>query len=257
MERPFQPYYELQSMKPAIKVQVLGKVFTYEPGITSADIIRNEGISDSKHIVAADFAGTLIDLSEPLIDSGTLDFVKVDSSRGLEILRHSAAHIMAQAVKELFPEAKVTIGPAIENGFYYDFDTTRPFTPQDLEKIEDRMREIIKSRLPFRRVMIPKEEAIRFFREEGENYKVEIIHGIDSEDLSLYTQGAFTDLCRGPHVPNTGFVKAFKLTKVAGAYWRGDERNPMLQRIYGICFSTREELDRYLTFVEEASQTGS
>ena len=161
---------------------------------------------------------------------------------------------MAQAVKELFPDVKVTIGPAIEDGFYYDFDSPRPFTPEDLEKIEIRMKEIIKSRLPFKRVVLPREEAIQYFRELGETYKVEIINSIDAEEVSLYSQGNFTDLCRGPHIPSSGVVKAFKLTKVAGAYWRGDERNPMLQRIYGASFPSKDELKRYLQLIEEAKR---
>jgi threonyl-tRNA synthetase len=148
----------------------------------------------------------------------------------------------------------VTIGPAIEDGFYYDFDSPRPFTPEDLEKIEIRMKEIIKSRLPFKRVVLPREEAIQYFRELGETYKVEIINSIDAEEVSLYSQGNFTDLCRGPHIPSSGVVKAFKLTKVAGAYWRGDERNPMLQRIYGASFPSKDELKRYLQLIEEAKR---
>ncbi|MHB8205200.1 MAG: threonine--tRNA ligase, partial [Desulfomonilaceae bacterium] len=159
-----------------------------------------------------------------------------------------------QAVKELFPDVKVTIGPAIADGFYYDFDSPRPFTPEDLEKIEVRMKEIIKSKLPFRKVVLPREEAIQFFRELGENYKVELIEGIEADEVNLYSQGNFTDLCRGPHIPSSGAVKAFKLTKVAGAYWRGDEHNKMLQRIYGTSFPSKDELKRYLELLEEAKR---
>jgi threonyl-tRNA synthetase len=161
---------------------------------------------------------------------------------------------MAQAVKELFPDVKVTIGPSIEDGFYYDFDTTRPFTPEDLEKIETRMTEIVKSNLPFRRMVMNKDEAILFFKEHGENYKVELLEGIEGPDVSLYAQGGFTDLCRGPHIPNSGLVRAFKLMKVAGAYWRGDERNAMLQRIYGTAFASKDDLKKYLHVLEEAKK---
>ncbi len=161
---------------------------------------------------------------------------------------------MAQAVKELFPDVKVTIGPAIEDGFYYDFDTSRPFTPEDLEKIENRMREIVKGGVTFKRIELPREEALQYFREHGETYKVELIDGLEFPTVSLYTQGDFTDLCRGPHIPHSGFVRAFKLTKVAGAYWRGDERNPMLQRIYGTAFFSEEELQNHLHLLEEAKK---
>ncbi len=161
---------------------------------------------------------------------------------------------MAQAVKELYPDVKITIGPAIAEGFYYDFDSPRPFTPDDLEKIENRMKEIVKSRLPFRRMVLPKDQAIQYFREKGEDYKVELIEGLYDSEVTLYSQGEFTDLCRGPHIPHTGYVKAFKLTKVAGAYWRGDEHNPMLQRIYGTAFPTKDELKTYLELLEEAKK---
>ena len=241
-------------MKPSIEIEIFGKDKTYPAGIAPAEILRDNFVENPEDILAADMNGKVVDLSAPLMDSGRLDFVSVRSSRGMEILRHSASHVMAQAVKELFPDVKVTIGPAIEDGFYYDFDAPRPFTPEDLEKIESRMTEIVKSGLLFRRMVMPKEEAILYFREKGETYKVELIGGVDSEDVSLYSQGEFTDLCRGPHVPHSGFIKAFKLTKVAGAYWRGDERNPMLQRIYGIAFPSKEDLKNYLYLIEEAKK---
>ena len=241
-------------MKPSIEIEISGKNKSYPAGITPAEILRDNFVENPVDVLAADMNGKVVDLSAPLMDSGRLDFVSVRSSRGMEILRHSASHVMAQAVKELFPDVKVTIGPAIEDGFYYDFDTPRPFTPEDLEKIESRMTEIVKSGLLFRRMVMPKEEAILYFREKGETYKVELIGGVDSEDVSLYSQGEFTDLCRGPHVPHSGFIKAFKLTKVAGAYWRGDERNPMLQRIYGVAFPSKEDLKNYLYLIEEAKK---
>ena len=241
-------------MNPSIEILVQDTAKTYGPGITAAEILKDVCPSNRSEILAAEINGKQIDLHSPIMESGKLDFVSVNTPKGLEILRHSTAHIMAQAVKELFPEVKVTIGPAIADGFYYDFDSPRPFIPEDLEKIEVRMKEIIKSNLPFRKVVLPKEEAIQFFRELGENYKVELIEGIEADEVNLYSQGNFTDLCRGPHIPGSGSVKAFKLTKVAGAYWRGDEHNRMLQRIYGTSFPSKEELKRYLELLEEAKR---
>jgi len=172
----------------------------------------------------------------------------------LPTLRHSCAHVMAQAVKQLFPEVKLAIGPAIEDGFYYDFAKPEPFTVEDLARIEQRVREIVTADLPFMREEMPRERAIRFFEARGEPFKVEILRGIDAPVVSLYRQGDFVDLCRGPHVPSTGHIKAFKLLSSSGAYWRGDERNPMLQRIYGTAWHGQEELDRYLWRLEEAKR---
>ena len=241
-------------MKPSIEIRFQDHVNSYSAGATPNDIIEAGSVKNRSDIVAAEINGRLIDLSTPLTESGNLELVSLDSAEGLDILRHSSAHIMAQAVKELFPEAKVTIGPSIDDGFYYDFDTFRPFTPDDIEKIETRMKEIVKSRLPFHRKVISKDAAVRYFEEIGETYKVEIINDLDSEEVSLYSQGEFTDLCRGPHIPNSGFVKAFKLMKVAGAYWRGDEHNRMLQRIYGTAFSSKEKLKKHLELIEEAKK---
>lgn len=241
-------------MKPSVEILIQGKNKSYPPGITPGEILRENPTDNGREIIAADFNGRFVDLSVPITESGELVFIKVTSPQGLEILRHSTAHVMAQAVKELFPNVQVTIGPAIDDGFYYDFDTSRPFTPEDLEKIEGRMREIVKSRLPFRRMELPKEEAIRFFEEKGEKYKIELIDGVEQPDVSLYSQGEFTDLCRGPHIPHSGFIKAFKLTKVAGAYWRGDERNQMLQRIYGTAFPSKKDLKKHLNLIEEAKK---
>ena len=182
--------------------------------------------------------------------SGTFD---CDPSP-LPTLRHSTSHVMAQAVKRLFPGVKVAIGPAIEDGFYYDFAKPEPFTPEDLEKIEAVMRDIVKADLPFERRELPRGEAITLFRQRGETFKVEILEGIDADTVSLYRQGDFEDLCRGPHVLSTGHIKAFKLLSSSGAYWRGDERNPMLQRIYGTAWQTQEDLDRYLWRLEEAKK---
>src|SRR5262247_4074373 len=172
----------------------------------------------------------------------------------LPTLRHSTAHLMAQAVKQLFPEVKVTIGPAIEDGFYYDFAKPEPFTPEDLERIDVRMRELAKVNAPFERSELPREEAIRFFEERGEPFKVEIIRGIDAPTVSLYKQGDFIDLCRGPHVASTGQIKHFKLLSSSAAYWRGNEKNPMLQRIYGTAWLSKDELEQYLWRLEEAKK---
>ena len=172
----------------------------------------------------------------------------------LSTLRHSTSHVMAQAVKRLFPDVKVAIGPAIEDGFYYDFAKAEPFAPEDLARIEAVMHDIVKADLPFERREMPRGEAIAFFRERGERFKVEILEGIPADRVSLYTQGDFIDLCRGPHVSRTGELKAFKLLSSSGAYWRGDEKNPMLQRIYGTAWLTQEELDQYLWRLEEAKK---
>src|SRR5437867_1444733 len=172
----------------------------------------------------------------------------------LASLRHSTSHVMAQAVKRLFPEVKVAIGPAIEDGFYYDFFKAEPFTPEDLARIEDEMRSIAKADLPFERKEMPRAEAIAFFRQRGERFKVEILEGLNAPTVSLYTQGDFIDLCRGPHVGSTGQIRFFKLLSSSGAYWRGDEKNPMLQRIYGTAWLTQEDLDRHLWRLEEAKK---
>ncbi len=193
-----------------------------------------------------------MDLNTRLEADATVEGVSTESDKGLEILRHSASHIMAQAVKALFPEARVAIGPAIENGFYYDFDVSKPFTEEDLVRIEAKMAEIVSRRLAFCRKEMSREEAISAFAKQAEAYKVELLEEIPADTVSLYEQGDFVDLCRGPHIPDTGYLKAFKLTSVAGAYWRGDERNRMLQRIYGTAFGDQAALEKYLHYLEEA-----
>ncbi len=209
------------------------------------------GVVD-RDILAAKVDGTVVDLSRPLSESSTLEPLRFDSAEGREVYRHSSTHIMAQAVKELFPAAQLTIGPALEDSFYYDFAFERPFTPEDLQRIEERADEIIKRNLTITRREYSKQEAIDFFRARGEHYKVELIQGFpDGEPITAYTQGDFVDLCRGPHLPTTGSVGAIKLLTTAGAYWRGDERNPMLQRIYGTSFPTKAEVDAYLARLEE------
>ena len=208
-----------------------------------------------KSCVAARAGGVLLDLSAPL-PAGTqeLEAIPLASPEGLDILRHSTAHVMACAVQRLFPATRVTIGPAIEKGFYYDFDPPRPFTPEDFAAIEAEMRHIAKDATAFTRREVSKAEAVRFFEEKGEQYKVEIIQEIDADTVSLYELAEFTDLCRGPHLPHAGFVKAAKLLSVAGAYWRGDEKNKMLSRIYGTAFAEEAELKAYLHQLEEAKR---
>ena len=211
-------------------------------------------VANLEKVMAVKIDGESRDLST-LIDSEVeLEPIFLESEEGLEILRHSTSHVMAMAVKELFPGVKVTIGPAIENGFYYDFDYERPFKEDDLPKIEEKMNEIVKADLPFKRREMRSEEAIELFKGEGEDYKVEIIGELGEEKVSLYTQGSFTDLCRGPHLPSTGKIKAFRLTKVAGAYWRGDENRAMLSRIYGVAFAEKKALKKYLHKQEEAKK---
>ncbi len=212
--------------------------------------IRLQDFSD-RDAIAAQMDGTMVNLARALEKDASVAFVSVHSKKGSEVLRHSAAHVMAQAVKELFPSTKLTFGPATESGFYYDFDYERPFTPQDLEKIEERMSEIIEQNLPFVRKEVSKEEAIKTFREMGETYKVEHLEDLPDR-VSLYSQGTFTDLCEGPHVPSSGKIRAFKLLNVSGTYWRGDARNQVLQRIYGTAFPDQKALDEYLRMLEEA-----
>jgi threonyl-tRNA synthetase len=219
-------------------------------GSSVADILRDD--KNASGILAAKVNGTLVDLATALQEDAVVEPVTFASPEGKEVYRHSSTHIMAQAVKEVFPSAQLTIGPALEDTFYYDFAFERPFTPEDLEKIEARAQEIIKADRPFKRMEMPREEGMKFFRDQGEQYKVEIIEGFQDQTVSLYEQGGgFVDLCRGPHLPSTGRVGALKLLSTGGAYWRGDERNPMLQRIYGTSFPTKKELDAYLAKLEE------
>jgi threonyl-tRNA synthetase len=229
-----------------------GTSFDVPPGSTIAQALAAGRIPIGPGVLAASVNGKPTDLSAPLTADATIDPLGFDSAEGREIYRHSSTHIMAQAVKELFPAAQLAIGPALEDSFYYDFAYDQPFTPEDLENIEQRVREIAKRNLAVTRRELTKQEALELFRVRGEQYKVELIEGLpDGEPISVYTQGEFVDLCRGPHVPSTGQVGAFKLLTTAGAYWRGDERNPMLQRIYGTSFPTKAELDAHLAKLEE------
>ena len=218
--------------------------------VTLREILQKQG-KKSGDIVSARINGRPVDLNTPLNNDSAIEWITVSSPEGLDILRHSTSHLMAQAVRELYPDVKITIGPAIEDGFYYDFDYSRPFTQDDLTKIENKMKEIIKNDIPIIRIELPREDAIRLFDSMGETYKVEIIREITEEPVSLYKQGDFIDLCRGPHLPSTGKIRSFKLLNTAGAYWRGNEKNKMLHRIYGTAFPTQDDLDAYLIRLEE------
>ncbi|MCI6152498.1 MAG: threonine--tRNA ligase [Fusobacterium perfoetens] len=239
-----------------MKVELMdGSIKEFEKAENMFVIAKSISNSLVKKSVAAKVDGELKDMSYILDHDAKVEFVTMDTEEGEHIIRHSAAHLMAQAVVRLFPGTKVTIGPAIENGFYYDFDSEEQFTPEDLEKIEAEMKKIAKEDLKIERVMMTREEAIKHFEELGEIYKVEIIKEIaKGDELSFYKQGEFMDLCRGPHVPSTSYIKAFKLKSVAGAYWRGDAKNKMLQRIYGLAFSNNDKLKDYLVFLEEAEK---
>ena len=225
-----------------------------ENPMTVVEFAKSIGSSLGKATVGAIIDGVQVDPSYVIDKSGEIEIITNTSEKGIEIIRHSAAHIMAQAVQRLFPNTKVTIGPVVENGFFYDFDPERPFTEEDLAKIEEEMKKIVKENYPFERSEMSAEEAKKFFAEKGETYKVEIIDDLGVDKVSIYKQGEFVDLCRGTHVPSTGYLKAFKLMSTAGAYWRGDSKNKMLQRIYGVAFASKKELDEYLTMMEEAER---
>ncbi len=227
----------------------------YPAPVTVGEVAASIGAGLAKAALGGRVDGKLVDLSHRIERDAEVAIVTDKGTDGIELIRHSTAHLLAHAVKELFPEAQVTIGPVIDNGFYYDFSYKRPFTPQDLEAIEKKMAELSKRDETVVRRVLPRDEAVAYFKSLGEHYKAEIIAAIPAgEDVSLYREGAFEDLCRGPHVPSTGKLKHFKLMKVAGAYWRGDHRNEMLQRIYGTAWATKEELQQYLTMLEEAEK---
>ena len=227
--------------------------FPGDPG-SGLETLKALNVKGLDRVVALQVNGEKRDLSRAVEPEAELQPIFLESEEGLEILRHSTSHVMAMAVKGLFPGVKVTIGPAIENGFYYDFDYERPFREEDLPLIEEKMKEIIKADLPFAREEMSSSEAVELFRNDGEDYKVELIEDLGEERVSLYTQGNFTDLCRGPHLPSTEKIKAFKLTKVAGAYWRGDEKRAMLSRIYGVAFEDKKALKKYFLKLEEAKK---
>jgi threonyl-tRNA synthetase len=229
-----------------------GKSVEVRPETRIDEIIDSAGLK--KNVIAAKVDGRAVDLKHAVEKDCALEWISLDSTEGLDILRHSTAHLMAQAVQSLFPGTQVTIGPTIEDGFYYDFKREKAFSQEELEQIEKRMQELARADFKVTREEMPRTQAIELFREMGEHYKVEILEGIADDTVSLYRQGDWVDLCRGPHLPSTGWVKAFKLTGVAGAYWRGSEQNEMLQRIYGTAWDTRDNLKDYLRRVEEAKK---
>jgi threonyl-tRNA synthetase len=236
-----------------------GKEAFYPAGITVKETLAELGGEKLRSAVAAKVDGVTVDLGHTLTGDAVVEPLAAASLEGLSILRHSMAHVMAQAVQDSFADVQVSIGPSIEDGFYYDFEYAAGFTPQDLEKIEARMREIAAADYPFERREVGREEAVDLFRRKGENYKVALLNDLPVEvkTVTLYTQNGYVDLCRGPHLPTTGMIRAFKLLNVAGAYWRGDERNKMLQRIYGTGFATQEALDEHLRLLEEAKTSSS
>ena len=232
-----------------------GSQRSYDDPLSVMDIAADIGPGLARATLAAEVDGRLVDASHLVDMDATLRIITARDEEGLEILRHSCAHLMAQAVKELFPEAQVTIGPVIEHGFYYDFSFERSFTPEDLAAIEEKMTELARQDLDVSRFVMARDEAVALFRGQGEEYKAQIIESIPAhEELSLYRQGDFIDLCRGPHVPSTGKLGAFKLTRLAGAYWRGDSRNEMLQRVYGTAWPDRKALKQHLQRLEEAEK---
>ena len=231
-----------------------GSSSSFSKNTTLFQIVKSVDDGSGKDYIAGKVNEKLVDMSSPLLEDANLEFITPDSEMGLDIIRHSASHVMAQAVKKLYKGVKITIGPTIDNGFYYDFDYGENFSPHDLAKIESKMQEIIGQDLPITRKEIPKEEAIEMFKNLGEIYKVELLEEISDEFVSVYIQDDFIDLCRGPHLPSTGKIRAFKLTNLAGAYWRGDEKNKMLQRIYGTAFSDTKTLEDYLQRLEDAKR---
>jgi len=249
-------YFHGSLIQPMLQITLPdGSLREYPGPVTVADVALSIGAGLAKAALAGNVNGEVVDTSYVISENARLAILTSKDAQGLEVIRHSTAHLLAYAVKSLFPEAQVTIGPVIENGFYYDFSYSRPFTPDDLGLIEKKMTELASKDEAVTRQVMPRDQAVDYFKKLGENYKAEIITSIPAnEDVSLYSEGGFTDLCRGPHVPSTGKLKHFKLMKVAGAYWRGDHRNEMLQRIYGTAWATKEDLQQYLTMLEEAEK---
>ena len=227
----------------------------FDAPVTVAQVAASIGAGLAKAALAGKVDGIVVDTSFLIAQDADLAIITDKDAEGLDVIRHSTAHLLAYAVKELFPDAQVTIGPVIDNGFFYDFSYKRPFTPEDLEAIEKKMTELVKKDEPVTRKVLPRDEAVAYFKSIGEAYKAEIIESIPADQgVSLYTEGSFTDLCRGPHVPSTGKLKVFKLMKLAGAYWRGDSKNEMLQRVYGTAWAKKEEQEAYLHMLEEADK---
>jgi threonyl-tRNA synthetase len=233
-----------------------GEAREFEEGVSAGDVAKSLGAGLYKAACAARIDGEVRDLRTPLSDGCSLEILTFEDEAGQRAFNHTASHVLAQAVKRLYPQVKLTIGPAIENGFYYDFDTPEPFTPEVLSKLEAEMKKIVKEALPLERFELTPDKAIELMKEKDEPYKIELInaHASKGENISFYKQGEFTELCAGPHIPDTGRVKAFKLTQCTGAYWHGDSKNKMLQRVYGIAFPKASQLDEYLTMMEEAKK---
>lgn len=236
------------------RINFSGNYYDIAEGVSLLDFLKENFKKELKDAIAVKFNGQEADLTFIPKTDGNLELILTTSPEGLEILRHSTSHLMAHAVKRLYPNVQVTIGPAIKDGFYYDFDTDKPFTDEDLPKIEEEMKKIIKENIPVIRKIMTKKDAIEYFKKNNEPYKVEIIEDIDADTVSFYEQGDFIDLCRGPHVPSTGYLKSYKLMSVAGSYWRGDSNNKMLSRIYGTAFESKESLDNYLKKLKEAKE---
>jgi threonyl-tRNA synthetase len=227
----------------------------YDHAVTVMDVAQSIGSGLAKATLAGRVNNVLVDASTLIDKDASLQIITAKDEEGVDVIRHSTAHLLAQAVKQLFPEAQVTIGPVIENGFYYDFSYERPFTPDDLKAIEIKMQQLVAEDIEINRSVLSRDAAVNYFKSIGENYKAELIESISAEqELSLYQQGGFTDLCRGPHVPSTGKLSSFKLMKIAGAYWRGNSENEMLQRIYGTAWGDKKELQAYLHRLEEAEK---
>ena len=227
----------------------------YDAPVTCKQIAQDISEGLARAAVAAKVNGKLVDLNSTVSEDSEVEIVTLKDKEGLQVYRHTAAHVLAQAVKAIFPTSKLAIGPTIDNGFYYDIDFKTPISAEDLSKIEAEMKKIIKSNLPIERFTLPRADAIKLMTKYSEKYKVELIKDLpEGEEISFYKQGGFTDLCRGPHLPSTGKIKAFKLMSIAGAYWRGNEKNKMLTRIYGTAFAKKEELDAYFTMLEEAKK---
>ena len=248
----------IRHLLPLFMVQITlpdGAQRDFSGPVAVSEVAASIGAGLSKAALAGKVDGKLVDNSFVINNNSNVSIITAKDAEGLEVIRHSTAHLLAYAVKTMFPEVQVTIGPVIEHGFYYDFAYKRPFTPEDLLAIEKKMQELANQDEPVVRRVLPRDEAVTYFKSLGEHYKAEIIASIPTnEEVSLYREGSFEDLCRGPHVPSTGKLKHFKLMKVAGAYWRGDQNNEQLQRIYGTAWATKDELQQYLTQLEEAEK---
>ncbi len=230
-----------------------GNKFEIDEGVSCFKAAQEISDSLARNAVAAKVNGELCDLSQALKEGDMLEIVTLKDKEGMEVYRHTCAHVLAQAIKNVYPTCNLAIGPVIENGFYYDIDFNTPITQEDFAKIESEMNTIIKAKTPIERFELPREEAIKLMTKYKEKYKVELINDLPEDSvISFYKQGSFTDLCRGPHLPHTGKIKAFKLVSIAGAYWRGNEKNKMLTRIYGVAFAKKEEMDAYFQMLEEA-----